>query len=652
MVRLSPPPGLFAATVLFWGWQTGLLVYAVPLAALLAGAALTGWRWAFSDKDFTRLSDLTNLVILGLAAYFLLQHGGSGLFLLAIWLPVILLPLVAVQRYSEAGSVALRSLFLSLRRSGHPAGAARVDLSYPYLLACLIAAGMQPNPYYFYGVILLVGWGLATVRPRRYPLGVWLVSVAAAAGLAYAGQAGLRTTQLWLEDAMIDWLVGSMHERDPYRQRTALGQLGELKLSSRILYRVEAPADWVSQGLNLRQASYNYYYRIGTWRAQEDTFQALEPAGMGHWQLGEQPPGGQQVRVLGRMRKGQGLLPVPGNTVTLTGLAGARLQRNPHGTLKMSEGPHYIDLTAQLGQGTPRDAAPRPADTQIPAREQPVLDAIAARLGLAAAAPNQAIAAIEAFFAEDFAYSLVLSRPESRELTPIAHFLQNTRQGHCEYFATATVLLLRAAGIPARYAVGYAVQEYDPLSGHYLLRRRHAHAWALAYVDGRWQAVDTTPAIWAEAEAAAHGAWWEPASDVWAWVKHLWSSWRWRERADEGSNDWLLWLLVPLLGLLFWRLYGRQRIRQAQPSEPSKAPQSSSESPFNQVIEHLQAAGYERRPGEPLRPWLQRANPPGAETLLALLPYHQRLRFAPRGLEPAAYTQLQTGIDAWLSRYP
>ncbi|MBT8330725.1 MAG: transglutaminase-like domain-containing protein, partial [Deltaproteobacteria bacterium] len=39
----------------------------------------------------------------------------------------------------------------------------------------------------------------------------------------------------------------------------------------------------------------------------------------------------------------------------------------------------------------------------------------------------------------------------------IENFLTRSRSGHCEYFATATVLLLRQAGIPARYARGYSV---------------------------------------------------------------------------------------------------------------------------------------------------------------------------------------------------
>ena len=43
--------------------------------------------------------------------------------------------------------------------------------------------------------------------------------------------------------------------------------------------------------------------------------------------------------------------------------------------------------------------------------------------------------------------------------TKVAEFLLKTRAGHCEHFATATTMLLRAAGVPTRYAVGYSVQE-------------------------------------------------------------------------------------------------------------------------------------------------------------------------------------------------
>src|SRR5205807_1199702 len=74
-----------------------------------------------------------------------------------------------------------------------------------------------------------------------------------------------------------------------------------------------------------------------------------------------------------------------------------------------------------------------------------------------------------------------------RKESALEEFLLNSRAGHCEYFATATTLLLRAAGVPARYAVGFSVQEWSRLEQRYIVRARHAHSWTLAYVNGGWR---------------------------------------------------------------------------------------------------------------------------------------------------------------------
>ena len=93
-------------------------------------------------------------------------------------------------------------------------------------------------------------------------------------------------------------------------------------------------------------------------------------------------------------------------------------------------------------------------------------------------------------------------RNGSRANTPLTRFLLTSRSGHCEYFATATVLLLRQLGIPARYAVGYYVHE--PAGSGYVVRERDAHAWCLAWnrQTGSWDDFDTTPASWVAIEGA------------------------------------------------------------------------------------------------------------------------------------------------------
>jgi transglutaminase-like putative cysteine protease len=89
-----------------------------------------------------------------------------------------------------------------------------------------------------------------------------------------------------------------------------------------------------------------------------------------------------------------------------------------------------------------------------------------------------------------FSYTLTLNRTPGVE--PVEDFLFNRRVGHCEYFASSMVLLLRCAGIPARLVNGYKVSEYNPISGHYVVRQRDAHAWVEAYLDraGGWRTFD------------------------------------------------------------------------------------------------------------------------------------------------------------------
>ncbi|HEX3132713.1 MAG TPA: transglutaminase domain-containing protein [Planctomycetota bacterium] len=67
------------------------------------------------------------------------------------------------------------------------------------------------------------------------------------------------------------------------------------------------------------------------------------------------------------------------------------------------------------------------------------------------------------------------------------------RRGHCQYFATAAVLLLRRAGHTARCVVGFASDEIDDRG--VVFRGLHAHAWVeVVNAQGRWQRVDPTPA--------------------------------------------------------------------------------------------------------------------------------------------------------------
>lgn len=94
---------------------------------------------------------------------------------------------------------------------------------------------------------------------------------------------------------------------------------------------------------------------------------------------------------------------------------------------------------------------------------------------------------VHLWFARNFSYTLD-KRFERRQRT-IEDFLLYDRKGHCEYFATATALILRELGIPSKYVTGYNLTEKD---GVIIGNLRNAHAWNLYYDGAGWKEVDNT----------------------------------------------------------------------------------------------------------------------------------------------------------------
>lgn len=99
-----------------------------------------------------------------------------------------------------------------------------------------------------------------------------------------------------------------------------------------------------------------------------------------------------------------------------------------------------------------------------------------------------------AWIGKDFAYTLDVPLP-GRDIAD--EFLFETRRGFCEQFSSSFVILMRAAGVPARVVTGYVGGVRNPLGGGYwIIRRQDAHAWAEVWLPRRgWVRVDPTAAV-------------------------------------------------------------------------------------------------------------------------------------------------------------
>jgi len=100
--------------------------------------------------------------------------------------------------------------------------------------------------------------------------------------------------------------------------------------------------------------------------------------------------------------------------------------------------------------------------------------------------------AIENYLRTHFGYTLQLPRTTPQD--PIADFLFERKQGHCEYFASSMAVMLRTLGIPSRVVNGFRSDEFNDLTGNYVIRAKDAHAWVEAYFPGYgWRTFDPTP---------------------------------------------------------------------------------------------------------------------------------------------------------------
>jgi hypothetical protein len=324
----------------------------------------------------------------------------------------------------------------------------------------------------------------------------------------------------------------------------------------------------------------------------------------------------------------------------MTGLDNAVLQSTELGTVEIDMPSDTVDY--QVFYTGNRLGKPSQYDLQIPKQHTDWLQSLSYDLKLVGLPPAIAANRIKDHFQQHFFYSLYLGTQTNPDLA-LRNFILKSKAGHCEYFAAATVLLLRQNGIPARFATGYSVSEYLPEQDLYLVRRRDAHAWAIAYLDGIWQPIDSTPAQWQSMEADNASGFWQTLSDSWS------NSWFMLQHWQINKNQRLTLKLIGLLVLVLYlviRLFNRKRLASRSTTPLSIKPVCTGlDSEFYQLEQHLQNTAQARFDNESLQHWVERLT---SAELIQLCQLHYQLRFDPVGLNGEQREWLRERVNAWL----
>ncbi|MBI1753624.1 MAG: transglutaminase domain-containing protein [Acidobacteria bacterium] len=256
--------------------------------------------------------------------------------------------------------------------------------------------------------------------------------------------------------------------------------------------------------------------------------------------------------------------------------------------------PRRWDLLTQLG---PEHEAARRASQQWAPGAPP---------------PRQLAAALEKNL-RGFTYTL--DNPSGKAPNPLQDFLEHTRAGHCEYFASSLALMLRARGVPSRVVNGYRLGPWVPEGGYFRVSQNEAHSWVEYWDEGRWWTADPTP-LGTGPEASRLGGlnlverWADAVRYRWdryvvrfsdqdqqaglSWLQNQVQDWEWHWKAPRPGVLWGLGAIVS--AYLVWRTRARW---QPAPTGPG----------LIRALRPLLAATCRSAPplqGETARAWLQR----------------------------------------------
>mgnify|MGYP001441050581 CR=1 FL=1 len=178
------------------------------------------------------------------------------------------------------------------------------------------------------------------------------------------------------------------------------------------------------------------------------------------------------------------------------------LYKDSHGALTFQRVGERISYKVLSDRALPNEAQLRADDVRYPSEAEnyrqlpPAIDPrikdLALQITKGASNRYDASKMMESYLQNTFGYTLEQKASGDQ---PLADFLFNVKEGHCEYFATAMAVMLRTKGIATRIVNGFSEGEYNETADVFVVKQRNAHSWVEVYFPGEnvWVPFDPTP---------------------------------------------------------------------------------------------------------------------------------------------------------------
>jgi transglutaminase-like putative cysteine protease len=293
-----------------------------------------------------------------------------------------------------------------------------------------------------------------------------------------------------------------------FSDRVQLGQIGEIQQSNSVVMHVQVDGDaHGSHDLLWRGVALTIFDGRNWWSPQRQV--VVPRASDGRYGL----PTGPRLRPADQLRIHYRVLLEPiGTNIFFLAPRPMSLEGNYHMITTDDEGavydldrdhpPGVYEADSDIGRPTDYELRHVQADSpwqlspdylKLPPKLDNRIPELARQIAGSAPTAYDKAVAVEQYLRSNYGYTLQLGRIAPKD--PLAYFLFQRKEGHCEYFASSMAVMLRTLQIPARVVNGFRTGEFNDVTSQYVVRARNAHSWVEVYFPGYgWITFDPTPA--------------------------------------------------------------------------------------------------------------------------------------------------------------
>jgi transglutaminase-like putative cysteine protease len=291
------------------------------------------------------------------------------------------------------------------------------------------------------------------------------------------------------------WIAGSSFGRTTgFSPNVDLGKLGRVTQSQEVALVMRSPdGSEISQDRTRLRGTAFDQVMAGSWLPRRSDLEPAETARGMVWVHPEYRSLDNAMELEIDMLRPRRYLMLPPGVVAIQ--ADTALAFDPYGgvTFRYRRGrPLSYRVWVEDGRSQ-RSAPPSTRDILLPSDHTEVRELARSVAGNFVTAEARATA-IERFLQQNFRYSLQSGIRIQTE-DPVAWFLLEGGEGHCEFFAGAMVVMLRHLQTPARMVAGYVGGDMAPGGEELVVREANAHAWVEVWLgpESGWVVFDPTP---------------------------------------------------------------------------------------------------------------------------------------------------------------